>query len=413
MTDSQDWMYDLVKCLPKFLGLAHEDPYRHLKEFSLVCLSMRPAGVSKETMLIKMFPMSLQDEARDWFIYQYPFNSWQETQQKFFDKFFPAAKVTSIRMKITAIEQFQEESLADYWERFNRLCTTCPNHQFPEHLLLTYFYEGLLDNERILVDAAIGGCWMDMTPTEARKLLCKLTGESPIEVAKEEPEQLVLDSDTDSPEDAADNLEFGKKLLSEQKQVYSEPEIPILPDLPTHSNACDLTHTDSIGFMTDTDTNLIDHSKIFNSVSAIEPISESSVNINFERKTVQSDDFTELGLNFDLAQFSENFECDCESGSCSICAEIDYALQPNSKFITDAINCEFDDKDAELKENAGADIKKLMITEEEYTAMRRKKKHFVADDRAILMTQFLLIFSLLNHVMESISLIVQIWQHPP
>ncbi|KOM24574.1 hypothetical protein LR48_Vigan2316s000100 [Vigna angularis] len=54
-----------------------------------------------------------------------------------------------------------------------------------------------------------------------------------------------------------------------------------------------------------------------------------------------------------------------------------------------------------------------MITEEEYTAMRRKKKHFVADDRAILMTQFLLIFSLLNHVMESISLIVQIWQHPP
>ncbi|KOM47219.1 hypothetical protein LR48_Vigan07g092300 [Vigna angularis] len=92
---------------------------------------MRPAGISKETVLTKMFPMSLQDEARDWFIYQYPFNSWQETQQKFFDKFFPAAKVTSIRMKITAIEQFQEESLADYWERFNRLCITCPNHQIP------------------------------------------------------------------------------------------------------------------------------------------------------------------------------------------------------------------------------------------------------------------------------------------
>ncbi|KOM41385.1 hypothetical protein LR48_Vigan04g158300 [Vigna angularis] len=115
--------------------------------------------------------------------------------------------------------------------------------------------------------------------------------------------------------------------------------------------------------------------------------------------------------------FSENFECDCKSGSCSICAEIDYALQPNSKFITDAINCEFDDKDAEFKKNAGDDIKECMINEEEIFlqqfAMRRKKKHPAMDDKAILMKQFLLTFSLLNHVMESISLIVQIWQLPP
>ncbi|KOM43869.1 hypothetical protein LR48_Vigan05g147400 [Vigna angularis] len=151
----------------------------------------------------------------------------------------------------------------------------------------------------------------------------------------------------------------------------------------------------------------------FSPVSAIEPIGESSINIDFERETVHSDDFIELGLNFDLTQFSENFECDCESGACSICTEIDYALQPDSKFITGDINCEFDDKDAELKENAGADIKKLMIAEEEYTATRRKKKHFAADDRAILMTQFLLKISLLNPMVEGISLIVQIWQLPP
>ncbi|KOM37118.1 hypothetical protein LR48_Vigan03g049900 [Vigna angularis] len=248
-----------------------------------------------------------------------------------------------------------------------------------------------------------------------------------------EIEQPVLDSDTNSPEEAVDDLEIGKELFNEQKQVYSEPDIPItLPDLHTHSNACDLTHIDSIGFVTDTDTDLIDHFKIFNSVSAIEPIGKSRVNIDFERETVQSDDFIELGLNFDLTQFSENFECDCESGSRSSCAEIDYALHPDSMFITDAINCEFDDKNAELKENAGDDIKEFMIDEEEYTAtclsepeisipVSHTQQLLVEGEillkqittRRILMKQFFLKFSLLNPVIENISLLVQVWQLPP
>ncbi|KOM31232.1 hypothetical protein LR48_Vigan01g078700 [Vigna angularis] len=167
-------------------------------------------------------------------------------------------------------------------------------------------------------------------------------------------------------------------------------------------------------------------------LSAIDPIGKSCVNIDFEIETVQSDDFIELGLNFDLTQFSENFECDCESGSCSICAEIGYALQPNSKFITDAIKCEFDDKNAELKENAGADIKELMIDEEEYTATSLSEPEIFIPvlhtqqllvegeillkqiaTRRILMKQFFLKFSLLNPVIENISLLVQVWQLPP
>ncbi|KOM49712.1 hypothetical protein LR48_Vigan08g053900 [Vigna angularis] len=79
-------------------------------------------------------------------------------------------------------------------------------------------------------------------------------------------------------------------------------------------------------------------------------------------------DVIELGMNFDLKQFSKNFECDCESGSCSICAEIDYVLQPDSKLITYAINCEFDDQAVELNENAGAVTKEFMIDEGECTA---------------------------------------------
>ncbi|KOM31692.1 hypothetical protein LR48_Vigan01g124700 [Vigna angularis] len=101
-------------------------------------------------------------------------------------------------------------------------------------------------------------------------------------------------------------------------------------------------------------------------------------------------------------------------------------------FITDAINCEFDDKDADLKENAGADIKEFMIDEEKYTAtslsepeisipVSHTQQLLVEGEillkqiatRRILMKQFFLKFSLLNPVMKNISLLVQVWQLPP
>ncbi|XP_017416222.1 uncharacterized protein LOC108327050 isoform X1 [Vigna angularis] len=119
--------------------------------------------------------MSLQGAARDWFIYQHqPFGNWQEMQQRFLNKFFPAIKVASIRRAITVIAQFQEEGLDEYWKRFNMLYLSCPNHQISEALLLVYFYEGLLFEERMFVDVAAGGSLLDRTPTEARKLICKL-----------------------------------------------------------------------------------------------------------------------------------------------------------------------------------------------------------------------------------------------
>ena len=38
----------LIHLLPIFRGLAGEDPYKHLKEFHVVCSSMKPQGISEE-----------------------------------------------------------------------------------------------------------------------------------------------------------------------------------------------------------------------------------------------------------------------------------------------------------------------------------------------------------------------------
>ncbi|KAL0434058.1 UNVERIFIED_CONTAM: hypothetical protein Slati_2740100 [Sesamum latifolium] len=57
------------------------------------------------------------------------------------------------------------------WGRFKQLVESCPHHQIPDHLLIQYFYEGLTEANRSLVDAASGGSLYDKTPTEARKLI--------------------------------------------------------------------------------------------------------------------------------------------------------------------------------------------------------------------------------------------------
>lgn len=38
----------LIHLLPKFRGLENENLHKHLKEFDVVCTSMKPEGVSEE-----------------------------------------------------------------------------------------------------------------------------------------------------------------------------------------------------------------------------------------------------------------------------------------------------------------------------------------------------------------------------
>ena len=55
----------------------------------------------------------------------------------------------------------------EYWERFKRLCASYVHHQIIKQLLITYFYEGLLPNDRNLVDTSSDGALVDKTPEEA------------------------------------------------------------------------------------------------------------------------------------------------------------------------------------------------------------------------------------------------------
>nr|XP_028960005.1 uncharacterized protein LOC103410683 [Malus domestica] len=98
-------------------------------------------------------------------------STWNQVKHAFLEQYFPATKAASIRKDICAIRQQHGEPFGDYYERFTHLVASCPNHQISEHLLIQYFYEGLYGTDRVMLNAASGGAFMDKTPINAKALL--------------------------------------------------------------------------------------------------------------------------------------------------------------------------------------------------------------------------------------------------
>ncbi|KAL5138182.1 hypothetical protein HKD37_10G028428 [Glycine soja] len=74
----------LIHLLPKFHGLAGEDPHKHLKEFHIVCSTMKPPDVQEDHIFLKAFPHSLEGVAKDWLYYLAPrsITSWDDLKRK-------------------------------------------------------------------------------------------------------------------------------------------------------------------------------------------------------------------------------------------------------------------------------------------------------------------------------------------
>ncbi|RDY02883.1 hypothetical protein CR513_13605, partial [Mucuna pruriens] len=68
-TQSYELKSNLIHLLPKFHGLAGEDPYKHLKEFHV--------GIPEDHIKMKAFPFSLDGAGKGW-LYLQPalFNTW-------------------------------------------------------------------------------------------------------------------------------------------------------------------------------------------------------------------------------------------------------------------------------------------------------------------------------------------------
>ncbi|RDY00313.1 hypothetical protein CR513_16518, partial [Mucuna pruriens] len=144
---------------------------RFLVELSVGSDRFRVLQTTK-TKLIKIGAV-----ARDTFygVLPFLFNTWGDMKLMFLEKFFLASRTMTIWKEICGIRQHSGETLHEYWEKFNKLCATCPHHQISEQLLIQYFYEGLMMMDHNMTDVASGGALMDKTLVAARHLIGQAT----------------------------------------------------------------------------------------------------------------------------------------------------------------------------------------------------------------------------------------------
>ncbi|XP_012482849.1 uncharacterized protein LOC105797412 [Gossypium raimondii] len=218
----------LIQLLPTFHGLQNKNPHEHLKEFHMDCLSMKPQGVTEDQIKLRAFPFSVVDSANEWF--------------------FPTSRVAELRREIVGIRQKEAESLYDYWERFKKLCASCPQHGITEQSLLQYFYEGLKPMEINMVDVASGRALVNMTPQQARDLISTMAANSQQFRANTEPSRRAHQPSNSTLEDKVDRLtNMMNSFITEKAKTARLCEICATPDHAT--DACPSLYDDTMAHL--------------------------------------------------------------------------------------------------------------------------------------------------------------------
>ena len=100
-----------MSMLPIFHGKPSEDPYRHVDELSQVCEINHLQNIPADTMKMKLFPATLRDKTKDWFLkLGKEFTSWTEMEEEFFRKYYSVGKTTSVRKDIREFTQGSSET---------------------------------------------------------------------------------------------------------------------------------------------------------------------------------------------------------------------------------------------------------------------------------------------------------------
>ncbi|XP_050920308.1 uncharacterized protein LOC127137946 [Lathyrus oleraceus] len=96
---------------------------------------------------------------------------WNELKKVFLARYFPPSKTTMLKAQINGFKQKDNESLFEAWERYKDMMRLCRHHSLEEWLIIHTFYNGLLYNTRLTIDAAASDALMDKPYNEVYQLI--------------------------------------------------------------------------------------------------------------------------------------------------------------------------------------------------------------------------------------------------
>jgi hypothetical protein len=172
--------YDLkphvIQMLPSFYGLDHENPYSHVKKFRSITATKKFQNFSEESVNLRLFPFSLHDRATEWLDSLAPrsITTWKELLKQFYHRFYPMSRVNDARKEISSFSQDEDEKFTECWTRFKDMLMKCPPHGYEKWRLVQFFYQGLSQPNRSMIELMNGGTFLNLTGDLAYKALEKI-----------------------------------------------------------------------------------------------------------------------------------------------------------------------------------------------------------------------------------------------
>ncbi|MCH98562.1 hypothetical protein A2U01_0019567 [Trifolium medium] len=157
-----------------FNGGRDEDPLEHLQQFYEACESQPvPEGVTEDQVKLSLFQYSLGKTAKDWLLClpSGTIKTWRELEDKFLDRFFTEDQYKERKRAILEFQQEKKESLRQSLERFKLYKRRCPHHHICAAELMQIFVDSMKTQQRMLLDASVGGSIKNKTPTEVEELI--------------------------------------------------------------------------------------------------------------------------------------------------------------------------------------------------------------------------------------------------
>ena len=103
----------------QFCGKAHEDASVHLQHFLEIYSTFTIKGLTRDAILLRLFPFSLLGKAKQWFYANKDRNTtWDNCSTAFLEKFFLAGKSSTLHGRILSFQQQHDESIPEAWEHF-------------------------------------------------------------------------------------------------------------------------------------------------------------------------------------------------------------------------------------------------------------------------------------------------------